>query len=292
MRPKAFATIEFLRSIWRVASDRRRRLFARRTRHRGTRRLSRRARLTLHGAGKSDEELRAARDGRVGTIVVDGVEELERLAALARDGCGAAVVAASQRRHRRARRTPSCAPAATTRSSVSIRATKSGRRAIPARNPQLRFRRPARAHRLADLQSRAYLANASASARCGATRFAARGLPIARIVDRRRLRRRDDPDAASDRSTCRRPSPRLANVCRSAPRERGLPVPRLGIEPGRAIVAGAGTTLYRVLAVKRQIAPTFVVVDGGIAENPRPALYGAQHHVAPADRERWTTEAR
>ncbi|MGA7354699.1 MAG: diaminopimelate decarboxylase, partial [Candidatus Cybelea sp.] len=64
--------------------------------------------------------------------------------------------------------------------------------------------------------------------------------------------------------------------------ERGLPVPQLGIEPGRAVIALAGTTLYRVLAVKRQSRRTFVVVDGGIAENPRPALYGAHHHVLAA----------
>ena len=46
-------------------------------------------RLTLHGAGKTEEELRAARDGRVGSIVVDGVEEPDRLARLARDRCDA-----------------------------------------------------------------------------------------------------------------------------------------------------------------------------------------------------------
>ncbi|MGC1983843.1 MAG: hypothetical protein WA668_00475, partial [Candidatus Cybelea sp.] len=39
-------------------------------------------RITLHGAGKSDEELAAAVAGRFGRIVVDGLEELERLAAL------------------------------------------------------------------------------------------------------------------------------------------------------------------------------------------------------------------
>jgi len=49
-------------------------------------------RLTLHGAGKTADELQAACDGRVGTIAVDGVEELERLGALARDGRCAAVL--------------------------------------------------------------------------------------------------------------------------------------------------------------------------------------------------------
>jgi diaminopimelate decarboxylase len=57
-----------------------------------------------------------------------------------------------------------------------------------------------------------------------------------------------------------------------------IPTPRLAIEPGRAIVARAGTSLYSVMAVKRQGRRRFVVADGGIADNPRPALYGAYHH--------------
>lgn len=55
----------------------------------------------------------------------------------------------------------------------------------------------------------------------------------------------------------------------------GLPVPRLIIEPGRAIVGLAGITLYRVVTVK----PGFVAADGGMSDNPRPALYGAKYLV-------------
>ncbi len=47
------------------------------------------------------------------------------------------------------------------------------------------------------------------------------------------------------------------------------------VEPGRAIVGSAGVTLYRVLAVKHG-ARTYVVVDGGMSDNPRPALYGSR----------------
>ncbi|MFE6845438.1 diaminopimelate decarboxylase [Streptomyces sp. NPDC057686] len=57
----------------------------------------------------------------------------------------------------------------------------------------------------------------------------------------------------------------------------GLAVPRLAIEPGRAIVGPAGVALYRVLAVKRTGEQTFVAVDGGMSDNPRPALYGARY---------------
>ncbi|HEX3548738.1 MAG TPA: hypothetical protein VHT53_00060, partial [Candidatus Elarobacter sp.] len=52
---------------------------------------------------------------------------------------------------------------------------------------------------------------------------------------------------------------------------------RIGIEPGRAIVARAGSSLYRVMAVKEQGRRRFVVLDGGLADNPRPMLYGARH---------------
>ena len=62
---------------------------------------------------------------------------------------------------------------------------------------------------------------------------------------------------------------------------RGIPAPELTVEPGRAIVAAAGVTLYRVLAVKHGVR-TFVVVDGGMSDNPRPALYGSRYTVARA----------
>ncbi|TVR61393.1 MAG: diaminopimelate decarboxylase [Spirochaetaceae bacterium] len=65
----------------------------------------------------------------------------------------------------------------------------------------------------------------------------------------------------------------------------GLPVPRIVIEPGRWIVAEAGVTLYTVGSIK-QIpgVRTYVAVDGGMADNPRPALYGARYAAVVADR--------
>jgi diaminopimelate decarboxylase len=59
-----------------------------------------------------------------------------------------------------------------------------------------------------------------------------------------------------------------------------LPVPRLTVEPGRAVVARAGLTLYRVVTVKRSgNGPIIVAVDGGLSDNPRSAQYGAEHVV-------------
>lgn len=57
----------------------------------------------------------------------------------------------------------------------------------------------------------------------------------------------------------------------------GLTVPRLLIEPGRAIAGPAGVALYRVLSVKHTGERVFVAVDGGMSDNPRPALYGVRY---------------
>jgi diaminopimelate decarboxylase len=58
-----------------------------------------------------------------------------------------------------------------------------------------------------------------------------------------------------------------------------VPEPRVLVEPGRSIVAQAGVTLYRVVTVKRGVSRTFVAVDGGMSDNPRPSLYGARYAV-------------
>src|ERR671934_232196 len=56
-----------------------------------------------------------------------------------------------------------------------------------------------------------------------------------------------------------------------------LPPPRLLLEPGRSLVGQAGVTLYRVGVVKQASeSVTYVAVDGGMSDNPRPQLYGAR----------------
>ena len=61
------------------------------------------------------------------------------------------------------------------------------------------------------------------------------------------------------------------------------PDKRLLIEPGRALVANAGVTLYSVVSVKRSVS-TYVAVDGGMSDNLRPMLYGSVYEAAIADR--------
>ncbi|MDA3631015.1 diaminopimelate decarboxylase [Saccharopolyspora oryzae] len=60
-------------------------------------------------------------------------------------------------------------------------------------------------------------------------------------------------------------------------RKHGLVPPRLTLEPGRAIVARAGVTLYRVVTVKHTSTRTYVAVDGGFSDNPRPELYDSRY---------------
>jgi diaminopimelate decarboxylase len=65
---------------------------------------------------------------------------------------------------------------------------------------------------------------------------------------------------------------------------RGLEVPELILEPGRALVGPTAFTLYRVGAVKRAGDRRYVAVDGGMSDNPRPQLYGARYAALLASR--------
>ena len=67
--------------------------------------------------------------------------------------------------------------------------------------------------------------------------------------------------------------------------ERDMEPPAFVIEPGRSIVGEAGTTLYTIGDIKTiPDVRTYVSVDGGMADNPRPALYQAQYTCALAGR--------
>lgn len=64
-----------------------------------------------------------------------------------------------------------------------------------------------------------------------------------------------------------------------------LPEPKVVLEPGRSLVGEAGVTLYRVGAVKRTSeTSTYVAVDGGMSDNPRPQLYEARFTCTLASR--------
>jgi diaminopimelate decarboxylase len=61
-----------------------------------------------------------------------------------------------------------------------------------------------------------------------------------------------------------------------------LSLPHLHLEPGRSLIARAGVAIYRVGAVKRRGDRTWVLTDGGMADNPRHALYGARYSCLTA----------
>jgi diaminopimelate decarboxylase len=75
-----------------------------------------------------------------------------------------------------------------------------------------------------------------------------------------------------------------ASTARLAFVEAGLPKPELWLEPGRCLVGRAGVTLYRVGSVKRLPERTWVAIDGGMSDNPRPQLYDALYTALSAAR--------
>lgn len=72
---------------------------------------------------------------------------------------------------------------------------------------------------------------------------------------------------------------KLATGCQN----RRLPLPHLQLEPGRSIIARAGIAIYRVDAIKTTPHRRWLLLDGGLADNPRPALYGARYTALPVD---------
>jgi diaminopimelate decarboxylase len=77
------------------------------------------------------------------------------------------------------------------------------------------------------------------------------------------------------------PMAQWASSVRQACRRSGIPDSvRVTAEPGRSIVAAAGITLYRVGTVKEVSGyRTYVSVDGGMSDNPRPVLYGSGYEA-------------
>ena len=167
--------------------------------------------------------------------------------------------------------TSSCAPARTTRSSASVSpagVAERRHRAGPAVGAG-RARRPAHPHRQPDLRRRVL-------------RPGRRGHGPARRRPRPRPSCRSAAASAwpTSRASRRRPSPSGARSVREALRRRRHPASGSSVEPGRAIVAGAAVTLYTVGTIKEIPGiRTYVAVDGGMSDNPRPVLYGSGYEA-------------
>jgi diaminopimelate decarboxylase len=223
-------------------------------------------RMYFHGCGKTDEELRAVVDRRVAFDVIDNAEELERLAAIA----------------------PASEPVdVMLRVNTGIEAhthafvrtggenTKFGIPAVQlpavlaraAALPQLRLI-GLHAHLGSQIAEPApFLANADELLAAAETATAL-GHPIGELICGGGIAVEEGPGD---------PRPLDFDDLAAGLAQRAGGAFRLSIEPGRALVARAGSTLYRVMTAKTQGRRRFVVLDGGLTDNPRPMLYGARH---------------
>src|ERR671917_565548 len=215
--------------------------------------------IYFHGNNKSEDELRQAHEAGVGTIVVDSFEELERLERIAP---GQAIML---------RVTPGITP--TTHSYITTGQVDSkfgfGLDDVPRaieRVGRLELR-GLHAHlgsQIFELEPFEQLAEVLT--RCGDYPLLnlGGGLGIAYTRDQ-------FPPSIEEY---------VETLVRSAP--EGVTIL---CEPGRSLVGPAGVTIYRVGTVKRiPGVRTYVAVDGGMSDNLRPMLYGAQYEAEIADR--------
>lgn len=243
------------------------------------------ARIVLHGNAKSDAELTRAIAVGVGRVAVDGFGELARLGALA--------AAAGRRVGVLLRVTPGVPGDTHDFVSTGQDDVKFG---FKLRHGEAHA---AVARALADpsLELRGLHCHVGSQLASTSAVERSAGRMVGLLADVRQrhgvaLEELDlgggfgVPYVAGDRAV---PLPEIAGALRravaAACAERRMPQPRLVVEPGRSLVATAGVTLYRIVAVKPSPGPgvrTYVAVDGGMSDNLRPALYGARYTFAAA----------
>ena len=235
-------------------------------------------RIAFHGCGKTAPELDAAAEGRVGRVIVDNLEELHSLAKRASEAKIPVLLRINSgieaHTHEFVR-----TGGARTKFGFDASALPSALEMLK-RSPGLHFE-GLHSH----LGSQIYDAHAFVEHTHALMERAAFAAAAGFITERIIVgggfgvtMHPDEPDTFDADKTVAE----IANAVRNDAHRWNLPLPRIGIEPGRALIAHAGTTLYRVMSAKRESGKPFVIVDGGIYENPRPALYGAYHHAYAA----------
>ena len=234
-------------------------------------------RLVVHGNNKSDEELRAAVAARAGLVVLDALDEVERAAAAGARRVLVRVTSGIEADTHEAIRTSHHG------SKFGLPAGDAAGAVDAARSAGLDV---AGLHvhigsQLLDTQAARMTVEwlAAFAAECGrelgwtpAFVDLGGGLGVAHSEDER------PPPVAAFVAE-------LVTRLRAAFALHDLPEPQLILEPGRSLVGRAGVTLYRVGVVKRASeSVTFVAVDGGLSDNPRPQLYGARYTALVANR--------
>ncbi|MAP64827.1 MAG: diaminopimelate decarboxylase [Microbacterium sp.] len=235
-------------------------------------------RLGLHGNNKSEVELTRAVTAGVGTVVLDSLIEIERLAAIA---AGHGTV-----------------QDVSVRVNSGVHAETHDFLATAHEDQKFGFTLEAAESAVARIRESPSLNFVGLHCHIGSQIFGAAGFAesASRVIalHARLLAGGDVPTvnlgggfgiAYTDADT---PTPidELADeIVAAVAREcdaHGIPVPALSFEPGRAIVGRAGVTLYEVGTVKPvtvgdDLERLYVSVDGGMSDNARPALYGAAY---------------
>jgi diaminopimelate decarboxylase len=224
-------------------------------------------RIVFHGNNKSDDEVTAARDAGVGRVVADSFDELGRLERLGFPGDVLVRVTPGVEAH-----THEYIETGTERSKFGFSVATGAALDAVARvvsSTELRFggihcHIGSQVFRLDSYAKAAGVIGAFADACERATGQAVPLVDAGGGLGTRYLVGDPDPSIAE-----------YAGALRSAIGDRPLMV-----EPGRSIAAAAALTLYRVGTVK-EIAgvTTYVAVDGGMSDNPRPVLYGAGYEA-------------
>ena len=227
------------------------------------------ARITLHGNAKSEDEIRFAREAGVGTVVLDSHDDLARLETIvAADGRGPQTVLV--------RVTPDVAGETHAGISTGQADSKFGFGPDAAREAIARARASPHLEldglhlhigsQLLDLSPFRRAVAAVAGLGEFRTYNLGGGLGVAYTADQRPPSIEEYVDAKV-----------------SAVNELIGPGRRIADEPGRALVANAGVTLYTVQTIKHNVS-TWVAVDGGMSDNLRPMLYGARYEAEIVDR--------
>jgi len=225
-------------------------------------------RIYLHGNAKSDDELRFALASGVGHVVIDSLDEVDRLAAIAG--------AAGATQPVLVRVTPGVRPSTHDFISTGQLDSKFGL-GIDAARAAIDRIEAASALRLDGLHMHigsqifeldSFRRAIEAIARLGSFGVynLGGGLGVAYTAA-------DEPPSIEDYVEAK---------VSAAYEALGRDV-KLLIEPGRSLVANSTVTLYSVVSVKRSVS-TYVAVDGGMSDNLRPMLYGAIYEASIADR--------
>jgi diaminopimelate decarboxylase len=229
-------------------------------------------RIVLHGNAKSEAELQMALHHRVGLIVVDNFDEIERLEQLIAQGAG------GEGQQVLVRVTPAVQGETHEKISTGQADSKFGFAISEAESAIARVRRSD------GLLLRGLHAHIG-SQLLSLDPFRREVAELAKLGD---FPVWNLGGGLGVRYTQAQPAPpaveEYVGAIVQAAHAHGIgPEKRLLIEPGRALTANAGVTLYTVESVKQNVS-RWVAVDGGMSDNLRPMLYGAPYEAHVADR--------